>query len=274
MDPRHYQITALASLLAFGVLFLDFDISVDCIALILASALITQFACTRLFQLPHFDPRSALITALSLCLLLRSDSYVVLFGAAVIAITSKFVLRWNGKHIFNPTNLAVALCIALNWGWISQAQWGSATWLAFLLVCMCGLIVTRAQRADIALAFLLLYAGLLFARAMWLGDPLTIPTKQLQSGTLLLFAFFMISDPKTTPSEVRGRLLMACALAVSAFVLQFQLYNPKALIYALVLLSPLTIILDYLFPARVYQWPPTITRGSSHEHKTSRRRSA
>jgi enediyne biosynthesis protein E5 len=274
MDPRFYQITALAGLLAFGVLRLDFDIPADCIALTLASALVAQFACTRLFRLPRFDPRSALISAMSLCLLLRSDSYAVLAAAAAIAIASKFVLRWNGKHIFNPANLAVALCIALNWGWISPAQWGSATWLAFLFVCLGGLVVTRAQRADIALTFLLVYAGLLFARASWLGDPMTIPIKQLQSGTLLLFAFFMISDPRTTPSDFRGRLVMACAVAVAAFVLQFQLYNPKGLIYALALLSPLTMILDRVFPARIYQWPPTFTEASSHAQETARRRNA
>lgn len=266
MDPRYYQIGALTGLLALGVCRLGFDVPIDGIAAIVISSLTTQFACTRLSGLAHFDPRSALITALSLCLLLRSDSDWVLAGAAVIAIGSKFVLRCNGKHVFNPTNLAVAACVWFDWAWISPAQWGSATWFAFLLICLGGLVVTRAARADIALAFLGCYVGLLFARALWLGDPSSIPLKQMQSGTLLLFTFFMISDPKTTASHSRGRLLMAVALAVAAFVLQFRVYSPKALIYALVLLSPLTIVLDRVFPARTHRWPVRFTHGDSHVH--------
>ena len=207
------------------------------------------------FRLPHFDPRSALISGLSLCLLLRSDSWIVLVAAGSVAVLSKFAFRWNGKHIFNPTNFAVALCIALNWAWIAPAQWGSATWFAFLLVCLGGLVVTRAERADIVLVFLASYIGLLFVRALWLGDPLTIPFKQMQSGALLLFTFFMISDPKTTPDDRRGRILLAFLVALGAFAFQFQLYNPRGLIYALVLLMPLTVLLDRLFPARAYQWP-------------------
>lgn len=261
VDPRHYQAAVLAALLVFGAYRLDFDVPLGHIAAILTAALIAQVACTWFFRLPRFDPRSALISALSLCLLLRSNSYLVLIAAATIAITSKFLLRRNGKHVFNPSNLALAVCVALGGAWLSPAQWGSTTWFAFALACLGGLVVNRAERADIALSFLACYVGLLFSRALWLGDPLAIPLKQMQSGALLLFAFFMISDPRTTPADARARIFFAVAVSIAAFVLQFHFYSPNALIYALVLLCPLTIVLDRLFPALNYRWPLNMTRG-------------
>ena len=61
------------------------------------------------------------------------------------------------------------------------------------------------------LAFLAFYAGAPLGRALWLGEPLAIPLHRLESGALLLFTFFMISDPKTTPDSRAGRILFAVA---------------------------------------------------------------
>ena len=77
-DPRLYQIATLASLLAYGLIRLDFEIPLVQAASMLGTALVTQFACTRLWRLPAFDPRSALISGLSLCLLLRTNSLSLL----------------------------------------------------------------------------------------------------------------------------------------------------------------------------------------------------
>ena len=74
---------------------------------LLGAALLTQYACTRLWRLPAFDPRSALISGLSLCLLLRANSVWLVVLTAVVTIASKFVIRWRGKHIFNPTNFGI-----------------------------------------------------------------------------------------------------------------------------------------------------------------------
>src|SRR5436305_12855247 len=74
LDPRLPQIAALAFLLAFGLLWLDLEVRPARAAIVLATALATQYACTRWFRLPAFDARSALISALSLCLLLRTNS--------------------------------------------------------------------------------------------------------------------------------------------------------------------------------------------------------
>lgn len=65
-DPRHYQIAVLTSLLSYGILWLDLEVRAAQAIGILITAQLTQYVCTRLFGLPRFDPKSALISSLSL----------------------------------------------------------------------------------------------------------------------------------------------------------------------------------------------------------------
>ena len=106
LDPRLYQITVLASLLVYGMAWLGLDIHPGRAVAILAAALMTQWAATAVAELPRFDPKSALISGLSLCLLLRTNDPWLAMLAAVVAVASKFLLRVRGKHVFNPTNFA------------------------------------------------------------------------------------------------------------------------------------------------------------------------
>jgi Na+-transporting NADH:ubiquinone oxidoreductase subunit NqrB len=254
LDPRLYQIASLGTLLLYGLLFLNFDVSLWQIGLTLSTALLTQYAATRSFNLPSFDPKSPLISALSLCLLLRTNDLAVAALAGFIAIGSKFVIRWNDKHVFNPTNLALVVVLASGLGWISPGQWGQAAWFAFLIACLGSMVVTRAARADVTLAFLAFHVGLLIARALWLGDPVTIPLHQIESGTLLIFAFFMISDPKTTPDSRAGRIVFALCVAVTALYVQFGLFRPNGPLWGLIACSPMVPLLDRLFPDSRYDW--------------------
>jgi Na+-transporting NADH:ubiquinone oxidoreductase subunit NqrB len=253
-DPRLYQIISLTTLLLYGLFWLHFDISTWQIILTLSTALFTQYAGTRFFKLPAFDPKSSLISALSLCLLLRTDHIAVAALAAVIAIGSKFVIRWNDKHIFNPTNLALVVVLVTGLGWISPGQWGQVAWFGFLVACLGSLVVTRAARADVTLAFLIFYVGLLFARALWLGDPLTIPLHQIESGALLIFAFFMISDPKTTPDSRNGRIIYALLVALTALYIQFGFFKPNGPLWGLIACAPLVPLTDLMLPGPRYDW--------------------
>ncbi|MGQ0657505.1 MAG: RnfABCDGE type electron transport complex subunit D [Chromatiales bacterium] len=223
---------------------------------IISVALLTQWACTRAVGLPKLDFRSPLISALSLCLLLRSNSLGILALAAVIAIGSKFLLRLGGKHIFNPTNLAIVAMLLLfsEYAWVSPAQWGSKTYFAFLLACFGGLVIYRAERSDVTIAFLLAYAAIVFGRAAWLGDPWAIPSRQMQGGALLIFSFFMISDPKTTPDTRTGRVLFAMLVALGAGFVQFVLYRTNGLLWSLAGCSLLVPFVDRLLPGKRYQW--------------------
>jgi len=257
-DPRLYQIGTLASLLVYGIGWLEFDITPARAVLLLATALATQVACGRLFGGPPFlsGARSALISGLSLCLLLRTNHVELAALAAVIAIAGKFLVRVRGKHLFNPTNGGiVALMLLSDYVWVSPGQWGAAAFLAFFFACAGTLVVTRAARSDVTFAFIAAYAALVLGRSLYLGEPIAIPLHRLQSGALLLFAFFMISDPKTTPDSRAGRVLFAALVAFGGWYVQFRLFRTNGLLWSLAACSLLVPAIDWLLPAGRYQWP-------------------
>lgn len=267
-DPRHYQIAMLGSLAIYGAFGLSLDLEPAVVATLLASSLGFQWLFGRWLELPRFDARSPLISALSLVLLLRTRSIVFAVAAAMLTIGSKFVVRvgeGNGdgggadrvsKHVFNPTNFGLAAAMLLFDGvWVSQGQWGSGAALAFAAGCMGLLVVYRAERSDVTWAILAAWSAILFARAAWLGDPWQIPLHQLQSGAFLIFAFFMISDPKTTPDSRPGRILYATLVAGVAAWIQFGLFEPNALIWALFFCAPVVPLADRLLPGLRYRWP-------------------
>ena len=254
-DPRFYQIAVLGSLLTYGRIALDFDIGIAQVVVTIATALLTQAVASYAARLPRIEWKSALISSLSLCLLLRTSAPMLAAVAASVAVGSKFVVRSKGKHIFNPTNLAlVAMLVATNRVWVSSGQWGSATTFGFLMACLGTVVVTRARRADVSFAFLSAWAAILVLRSLQLGEPMTIPLHRLESGSLLLFAFFMISDPKTTPDARAGRLLFAVLVAAFAWFVQFKLVRPNALLWSLAAASPLVPFIDRLLPAKRHAW--------------------
>jgi Na+-transporting NADH:ubiquinone oxidoreductase subunit NqrB len=151
----------------------------------------------------------------------------------------------RGKHVFNPTNVALVVMMLVTGSvWVSPGQWGSGAVFAFLLASAGGLVVNRAARADVTCAFLACYAGLLVGRSLWLGEPLAIPLHRLENGALVLFAFFMISDPMTIPNRRGARVAYALIVAAAAFGWQYVLFRPNALVWALFLATPLVPIIS------------------------------
>ncbi|MCA1652388.1 MAG: DUF2330 domain-containing protein, partial [Acidobacteria bacterium] len=254
LDPRLYQIGILAALLAYGVTRLDFDITAGRAGLMLATALLTQYACTKLWEVSRFDTRSALISGLSLCLLLRTNYAGLAMAAAIITIASKFVLRVGGKHIFNPTNFGIATMLLTGQVWVSPSQWGNVAFFAFLMACLGGLVVNRAARSDVTVAFICCYMTLVFGRSLWLGEPMSIPIHRLESGALLLFTFFMISDPRTTPNSRAGRILFAALVAWGAWYVQFRLFRTNGLLWSLAGFSVTLPLIDWLLQGSRYEW--------------------
>ena len=241
MDPRNYQIVALSAFVVFGITRLGFQIEWLNAVVIIATAFFTQQ-----FLFEPGQGKSALISSLSLVLLLRTEFVAVAALAAIVAIASKRFLRMDGAHVCNPSAFSLVLIAGLTpYAYLSPGQWGALGVSAFLVV-GCGLmVVSRAQRLDVAMAFLLTYLAIVFIRGVYLGDPISIAWHQMQNGALLLFAFFMITDPKTTPVHAGARVLFGVLIAATAAVLQFYFYISTAAIYALVALAPVVIILNF-----------------------------
>jgi Na+-transporting NADH:ubiquinone oxidoreductase subunit NqrB len=247
--------------------WLDFDITSLRAATLLAVALATQYLCTRIWGLPSFDPRSALISGLSLCLLLRTNYVELAIVAAVVTIASKFVIRIKDKHLFNPTNFGlVAMMLATGQVWVSPGQWGNAAFFGFLMACLGGLVVNRAARSDVTFAFIWFYLTFVFGRSLYLGEPMSIPLHRLESGALLLFTFFMISDPRTTPNSRAGRVLFGLLVAAGAWYVQFRLFRTNGLLWSLAGFSLLVPLIDLLLPGTRYDWSrPNVGRLNSRK---------
>jgi Na+-translocating ferredoxin:NAD+ oxidoreductase RnfD subunit len=157
--------------------------------------------------------------------------------------------------VFNPTNGGlVAMLLLTDQVWVSPGQWGAAAILAGFVACLGMVVVNRAARSDVTYAFLLFYAALLFGRSFYLGEPLAIPVHRLESGALLLFTFFMISDPKTTPDSRLGRVVFAALVAFGAWYVQFRLFRTNGLLWSLAVCSPLVPVVDHLLPGRRFEW--------------------
>jgi Na+-translocating ferredoxin:NAD+ oxidoreductase RnfD subunit len=114
--------------------------------------------------------------------------------------------------------------------------------------------VNRATRSDVTYAFIAFYCALLFGRSLYLGEPLAIPVHRLESGALLLFTFFMISDPKTTPDSRAGRVLFAAMVAFGAWYVQFRLFRTNGLLWSLAACSLTVPLIDVVAPGARYVW--------------------
>ncbi len=236
-DARWFQIAGQAAILLTGMIALDFGVSPAQIAAAIFAALGAQWA-GALLVASRFDWKSALITGLSLALLLRANDIWPFVIAALIAIGSKFAIRAHDRHVFNPANIGIVLMIFFtDAAWTSTSEWGGPPWLAVLIAGLGGLTCWRSSRLDVPLIYLAVYAALILSRALYLGDPLAIPALRLSHGALILFAFFMISDPKTTPEKFGRRALFVGAAAAIAYVLQFHFFVSDGLFYAPVLLA-------------------------------------
>lgn len=265
-DIRDYQILFLSLFLILGIGTRDWTLRPDIIIVAIATCLIAQWLADRAAPiLPHLQPnthpqklhslRSAAITSLSLCLLLRTENYTTMMLAASLAILSKFIFQINRKHFFNPSNFGIIVAITFtNDAWVSPGQWGEDWWYALLFVGAGGLILNRIGRWDTTAAFLGSYAFLEAIRNLWLGWTWDVYFHRLMSGSLLLFALFMITDPRSIPNAKISRLIWAIAIAILTFILRNYFYLSTAVFWALFALSPLTIILDYLWTSPRFSW--------------------
>ncbi|MEG3438262.1 RnfABCDGE type electron transport complex subunit D [Pannus brasiliensis CCIBt3594] len=279
-DPRDYQILFLASFLALGLLARDWTLQLAFIPVVFLACTGTQILLAYLEKfvksvdkhgfplykkstpkigicqfLSETSLKSSLITALGLCLLLRGNHYQTMVFAGVLAIASKFIFRDRGKHFFNPGNFGIIS--ALVWtgdAWVSPGQWGT-DWIYLLFFCAtAGMILQRVGRWETSGTFLLVYGGLELCRDYRLGWTGDVWLHQVMNGSLLLFAFFMITDPRSIPNSPIARIFWASAVAGLTFFLQHTFFLSTAPFWALFILSPATVILDRVRSARRFSW--------------------
>lgn len=284
-DPRNYQILFLSLFLILGIWTRDWTLRPDLILVAIATCLLTQWIAVSsqlnlqpiLFNILRKQPnrpekhethvvnspnlsslKSATITALSLSLLLRADHWTTIVLAGSLAIGSKFLFQVQGKHFFNPANFGIIAALLLtNDAWVSPGQWGDDGWYALLFAGTGGIVLNRVGRWDTTAAFLGSYALLEAIRNFWLGWTWDVYIHRLMSGSLLLFALFMITDPRSIPNTRSSRLIWATCIAALTFILRNQFFISTAVFWALFALAPLSIVLDFIWSGTRFTWRQT-----------------
>jgi Na+-translocating ferredoxin:NAD+ oxidoreductase RnfD subunit len=166
-------------------------------------------------------PSGAVLTALIVAMVLSAqEPWYVGTVTSAVAVISKYIFRTRAANVFNPAALAiVATFYVFNTG---QSWWGALPDVApaaqLILVATGIFIADRVNKMPLVLAFLGAYY-LLFTIAAFVGDPGRVAeifrTPDLQA--VLFFAFFIISDPPTSPVKYPDQLVSAMVVAVASF---------------------------------------------------------
>ncbi|KYC38011.1 Na+-transporting NADH:ubiquinone oxidoreductase, subunit NqrB [Scytonema hofmannii PCC 7110] len=281
-DIRDYQILFLTLFLILGIGARDWTLRPQLIVVAIVTCISTQWLlsfvighlslviCHWSLVICHWsfvtdkeqkiNLRSAVITSLGLSLLLRADHWTTMALAAASAIASKFVFKVDDKHFFNPANFGIISALALTPdAWVSPGQWGEDWWYGLLFAGTGGMILKRVGRWDTTAAFLGAYAGLEAIRNIWLGWTWDVFLHRLMSGSLLLFALFMITDPRSIPNAKIGRIVWAACIAILTFILRNYFYVSTAVFWALFAIAPLTILTDIFWSAPRFSWSNQLT---------------
>jgi Na+-transporting NADH:ubiquinone oxidoreductase subunit NqrB len=263
-DGRIYQILFLSIFLGVGVIARDWSLSWSRVGITLSACGFFQVLFTLVDR--RFNSRStsahfsfsvilsALVTGLSLSLLLRANSDLVMIFAAFMAIASKFIFRFNQKHWFNPANFGIVSALLFGSAWISPGQWGHDLWLVLIFAGLGFAVLGKVGRWDTSVAFFASYAALEGIRNFYLGWTMDVLLHRLSSGSLLLFALFMITDPRSTPNARLGRIFWAILVGIVSFIFQNYLFISAAPFWALFVCAPLSVIFDRMFVASRFSW--------------------
>jgi Na+-transporting NADH:ubiquinone oxidoreductase subunit NqrB len=266
LDPRWSQILFLSLFLLLGWATRDWSLRPEMVGVAIASCCVTQWlgwqwlSWTGAGARPSVpetiqDYLSPLITGLGLALLLRVNHPGMMAVAGIAAIASKFCLRVQGKHLFNPANFGIitVLCLGQH-AWVSPGQWGDSAWLAALFCSAGGLVLSQVGRWDTSFTFLAAYAGLEAIRNLYLGWTWDVWAHRLVNGSLLLFALFMITDPRSIPNTRLGRVIWAGCIALGTFALRNLWFVNTAVFWVLFATSALTPLLDRVFGGSAFLW--------------------
>ncbi|MCB1038835.1 MAG: VCBS repeat-containing protein, partial [Acidimicrobiales bacterium] len=267
-DPRLHVAAVLLSLQVLGQTVIDFDLSIAQILLAIGTCAVLEVTIGAVRHRTIAWPASAMLTGNGVALLLRVPGTEhgdwwstrggwIFVGTAAASLLSKHVIRWRGHHLFNPSNLGLAACFLVLGSSRVDPQdlwWGPLSpgiVAVLVLITVGGLTVPRRLGLlPLAMAFWVPFTvlvGVLAASghamtARWHYGPVTGWTYWSVlsfSPEILVFLFFMITDPKTVPASGRARLAFGAFVGVAAALIvaaQTTEYATKvAILVALVL---------------------------------------
>ncbi|HUC34302.1 MAG TPA: RnfABCDGE type electron transport complex subunit D, partial [Gaiellaceae bacterium] len=280
-DPRLHLAAVIVSLQVLGQVAFEFELSIAQILVALLTCAVLELGITFERQKIIIWPASAMLTGNGVAFVLRVPGtehgdwwsmrgWWIFAGTAAVGLLSKYVVRFRGHHVFNPSNIGLVLCFLalgpehaepLDFWWGPMSAWLG---LALAIIVAGGFLILRRLRLlGIAIGFWLAFAGSLAVlassghamTARWYLGPVedwTLWRILVFSPEVLVFLFFMITDPKTIPAGRTARRVYGVTIGLVAILLmapQTTEYHTKvALLAALALVCAVRPLLEWLLP--------------------------
>jgi Na+-translocating ferredoxin:NAD+ oxidoreductase RnfD subunit len=201
--------------------------------------------------------QSAYITGISLTILLRPQGglwWPFLIGAA-LSIGSKYVLRFRGRHLWNPSNFGIALILLLapNQIAILSHEFGNDLGTNAVIWTLGLLVASRARILHVSVTYVLCFVGLAGLRSALVGTSWLTEVAPLTGPMYQLMVFFMLTDPRTTVGTRTGRMQTVAAIAVLEALMRLgndldwplaAHFAPAPPILALAILGPIALARD------------------------------
>jgi enediyne biosynthesis protein E5 len=249
LPPIFITLILLAGNLSFGLLE-----SFSRTALAIGTSMIFEIALTLLVYRKFPNLASAYITGISVGILIRSPAFWPYALCSAISITSKYVVRWRGRHLWNPSNLGITVMLLLIPEYVAalSIQWGNSVWPLLIVWGLGAGIVYRVKRFHITATYVLSFVALSFVRTMFTGHSFLAEVAPITGPMYQLFIFFMITDPKTTVKPRWGQCLVAALVALAEMILRLA-ESVNAPFYALAIVGPAANIIEIYFSGKKRQ---------------------
>ena len=226
-------------------------------ALAIASAMLLELALGRLFYGKYPNLASSYISGISVGILIRSPAFWPYALCSAISITSKYVIRWKGRHLWNPSNFAICVMLLLaHFGAATpdavstlSIQWGNDIWPMLIVWGLGALITWRVQRFHITATYVLSFCAFAALRGSITGHGFLAEVAPITGPMYQLFIFFMITDPRTTVKSKRAQCLVAFLVAAMEMVLRLA-ENIHAPYYALTIVGPVALAYEIWWTTR------------------------
>lgn len=240
--PIFITLILLGGQISFGILESFLQTAVAIFTAIVFEVLLSKFAYGKL---PHLA--SAYISGISVGILVRSpDIYWTFAICAAISITSKYVLRVKGRHIWNPSNFGICAMLFLAPYAVASLsfQWGNNLYAMIVIWILGSVIIYRLKRFHITLTYVISFLVFSFIRSLWTGDPYFAEIAPITGAMYQLYIFFMITDPKTTIRSSKSAQMFVVFL-VALVEMVFRMFEVvHAPYYALFIVGPVANLVD------------------------------
>ncbi len=251
IQNRYLPPILITSILLVGQLSFGLLESFPRTALAIATAMLFEIMLSRMMTGKFAHLASSYISGISAGILVRSPEYWPFALCPAIAITSKYVLRWRGRHLWNPTNFAICALLILAPEYFStlSVQWGNTFWPMLIVWVLGALITWRVARLHITGVYVISFIVLSFIRSGITGHAFLAEVAPITGPMYQLFIFFMITDPKTTVRSKWGQCLVAFLIALVEMVLRLG-ENIHAPYYALAIVGPVANVVEVWWLSR------------------------